>query len=126
MELSYLIAAIRRRWWLVGLLSLLGAVGGYLAGGSPVVAYEARAVLNIQPPQNALGGTVFFNDPDRYVIGQLSVLQNSGLASQVAEQFPGETMQSISRAVAVTHEPRTDLVTVAVTRADAKQAIFRL
>lgn len=122
MELSYLIAAIRRRWWLVGVLALVGLLAGLLAKGPTKTVYEAKAVLNIQPPQNALGGTVFLSDPDRYVIGQLSVLQSSGLAERVASQFPGQSTQTIAEAVVVTHEPRTDIVTVGVTLADPKAA----
>lgn len=122
MELSYLFAAIRRRWWLVALLSVLGLVGGYFASGSKSVVYEAKAVLLIQPPQNALGGTVFIADPDRYVIGQLSVLNSSALAERVASQFPGNTAVSISDAIKVTHEPKTEIVTIGVTLADPKQS----
>jgi uncharacterized protein involved in exopolysaccharide biosynthesis/Mrp family chromosome partitioning ATPase len=114
-ELSYIFSAIRRRWWLVVLVAGLGAVGGYLANGKQVVAYEARALVNIQPPQNALGGTVFVNDPDRYVQSQLSVLQSSFIAEKVAAEYPGETTESISKMVTVTHEPRSDLVSVGVT-----------
>lgn len=122
MELSYLLSAIRRRWWLVVLLSILGAVGGYFANGKKVATYQARALVNIQPPQNALGGTVFLSDPDRYVLSQLSVLQSSFIAEKVATQYPGQTTDSVSRAITVTHEPRSDLVTVGVTLADPQQA----
>ena len=59
MEWSNLFSAIRRRWWLAVLLSILGAVGGYFANGTKVATYEVRALVIIQPPQNALGGTVF-------------------------------------------------------------------
>jgi uncharacterized protein involved in exopolysaccharide biosynthesis/Mrp family chromosome partitioning ATPase len=121
-ELSYLFAAIRRRWWLIVLLPALGLVGGYFASGTKTVVYEAKAGLLIQPPQNALGGTVFIADPDRYVIGQLSVLNSSALAERVASQFPGYTALSISTATVITHEPKTEIVTIAVTLTDPKQA----
>jgi uncharacterized protein involved in exopolysaccharide biosynthesis/Mrp family chromosome partitioning ATPase len=121
-ELSYLFAAVRRRWWLVALLSVLGLAGGYLASGTSVVAYQATAVLDIQPPQNSFGSTVFISDPDRYVIGQLSVLRSSTLAERVATQFPGQTVTSMTNAVTVTHEPKSSLVTIGVTLADPKQA----
>jgi uncharacterized protein involved in exopolysaccharide biosynthesis len=121
-ELSYLFAAVRRRWWLVALLSVLGLAGGYLASGTHVVAYRATAVLDIQPPQNSFGSTVFISDPDRYVIGQLSVLRSSTLAERVATQFPGQTVTSMTNAVTVTHEPKSSLVAIGVTLTDPKQA----
>jgi uncharacterized protein involved in exopolysaccharide biosynthesis len=121
-ELSYLFSALRRRWWLVVLLAILGAVGGSFATRQKVATYEARALVNIQPPQNALGGTVFLNDPDRYVVSQLSVLQSSFIAEKVAAQYPGQTTASVSKAITVTHEPRSDVVRVGVTLADPQQA----
>ena len=62
------------------------------------------------------------NDPDRYVLSQLSVLQSSSIAEKVATQYPGQTTDSVSHAITVTHEPRSDLVTVGVTLADPQQA----
>lgn len=121
-ELSYLMAAVRRRWWLIGSLAILGGILGLLAGGDKTVAYQARAVLNIQPPQNALGGTVFISDPDRYVISQLSVLRSEGLAQRVASAHPGQTSQSIANAVSIAHEPKSDIVTIGVTLADPEEA----
>ncbi len=122
MELSFIAAALRRRAWLLPLGLLLGLVVGTRIGGSTSSWYEARAVLIIQPPQNPLGGNTFVNDPDRYVIGQLSVLQSSELAARLASSFPGETTSSIRGAVTVTQQPRTDLVTVTARSGDPARA----
>jgi Mrp family chromosome partitioning ATPase len=121
-ELSFIASAVRRRWWLVPLGLVLGALAGTLLPPKDASAYEARAVLIIQPPQNPLGGNTFVNDPDRYVIGQLSVLQSSELAARLADKFPGETTASIRSAVSVEQAPKTDIVTVTARSSDPAKA----
>ncbi len=115
MELGFIFSAIRRRWWLVPALALVGFL---LASAVPEAAgnqYEARSVLLIQPPTNQAGATVFLNDPDRYVIGQLSVLKNPSLIAAIASNFPGEDEESLAKGIEVGHEPRTDIVTIQAT-----------
>ncbi|MGI9624179.1 MAG: hypothetical protein ACR2PK_15190 [Acidimicrobiales bacterium] len=84
MELSFVIKALQRRWWIVVLFSLLGAIpGAMLDNNSDTVEFESTAVLLVSPPTTAqtinLSG-----DPDRYVQGQLNVLESSALATEVA------------------------------------------
>jgi Mrp family chromosome partitioning ATPase len=122
MELRYLSSVLRRRWWLVLIGLVVGLIAGLVFGSGNGSLYEARAVLLIQPPQNVLGGAIFNADPDRYVIGQITVLDSSSLAERVATASSGRNTEDIQRAVVISHEPKTDIVTVAVQLNDASEA----
>jgi capsular polysaccharide biosynthesis protein len=121
-ELSYLFSVLRRRWWLPLVGLLLGLVLGRVAGGDTSSVYESRAVLNVLPPVNVSGITIYQSDPDRYVVGQVSVLKSSSLAEQVAALLPNRTTDEVSKATTITHEPRTDIVVISVVLDDAKDA----
>ena len=122
MELFYLFSALRRRWWMVLIGALLGFIIGQVAVGPSPVEYESRSVLLIQPPQNAFGGAVFNNDPDRYVIGQISILNSPSLAARVAQKLDNASTAEIRRAVKVVHEPKTEVVTIKAKSGDAARA----
>ncbi|HEV8298921.1 MAG TPA: hypothetical protein VGQ20_16560 [Acidimicrobiales bacterium] len=122
MELSFIVAAIRRRLWLVLLLTVIGGVAASLIDSSSKSdEYQARAVLLIQPPTST-GGTVINSDPDRYVIGQLRFLESADLAERVAAQVPGETRATVQNAVRVEHQPKTDIVDVLARATDPARA----
>jgi capsular polysaccharide biosynthesis protein/cellulose biosynthesis protein BcsQ len=118
-ELSYIFSAVRRRLWLVVLFAVIGLAVGYVARESQAsTEYEARSVLLVSPPASANGSTVFVNDPDRYVIGQLSVLNSAALAERVAAAVSGETRQSVSDAISIEHEQKTDIVRIIARTSD--------
>jgi capsular polysaccharide biosynthesis protein/Mrp family chromosome partitioning ATPase len=121
-ELSYLFSVLRRRWWLPLVGLLLGLVLGRALGGDPSKLYESRAVLNVSPPVNVSGITIYQSDPDRYVVGQVSVLKSSSLAERVAALLPNRTTDEVSKATSISHEPRTDIVVISVVLDDAKDA----
>ena len=58
MELSFVISAVRRRWWLVVIFAVLGALAARELSKPGVTEYEANAVLLVQPPT---GTNVGFN-----------------------------------------------------------------
>ena len=123
MELGYIVSAVRRRLWLIVLFAVLGLLAGLaLTGKQTAVDYETRAVLLVQPPSSATGSFSFSNDPDRYVIGQIPVLEGSGLAERVAANIPGETVGSIQHAIRIEHRPKTDVVDVVVVHSDPERA----
>lgn len=123
MELGYIVSAVRRRLWLIVVFAVLGLLAGLaLTGTQTAVDYETRAVLLVQPPSSATGSFSFSNDPDRYVIGQIPVLEGSGLAERVAAKIPGETVGSIQHAVRIVHRPKTDVVDVVVVHSDPERA----
>ncbi len=124
MELSFVISALRRRFWVVTLFALLGSIPGLRA--DPVVSneYESTSVLLVQPPTRA-NVNLFSTDPDRYVVSQLSVLESELLAQDVAEritlQFGEEiTVAALRTLVEIEHLPATDIVEV-TTRIDSSQ-----
>jgi capsular polysaccharide biosynthesis protein/Mrp family chromosome partitioning ATPase len=121
-ELSYLFSVLRRRWWLPLLGLVVGLVLGQAVGGDTSKQYESRAVLNVSPPVNVSGITIYQSDPDRYVVGQVSVLKSSSLAERVAALLPNRTTDEVSKATTISHEPRTDIVVISVVLDDPKDA----
>lgn len=119
MELSFVISALRRRFWVVTLFALLGSLPGLTSNRSESNVWESTAVLNVQPPTRT-GVNIFQVDPDRYVQGQLSVLESEELASQVAAKITAASNEEITPAelrqiVAIEHKPETDVVEITTT-----------
>ncbi len=113
MELSFIAGALRRYWWIVVILAVLGGIPGLIVRHDAIGKYEATAVLLVSPPSQSAAQVSLANDPDRYVIGQLSVLKSSALASVVATGVGnGQTSASIGDAVSVSHVPKTDIVQI--------------
>ncbi|NLV56579.1 MAG: hypothetical protein GXY13_13305 [Acidimicrobiales bacterium] len=118
MELPFITSALRRYWWVV----ILGALGGVLAATvlapSGPAGYTSRAVLLLQAPSDSFQ-SYRSNDPDRYVKGQLNVLNSEVLAQRVAERVdPDLRPAEVASLVSFTHEPLTDVVHVEVTSQD--------
>ncbi len=110
MELSFVLSALRRRLWLVALFALLGSLPGLLSDPPTSTDYESEARINIVQP--TVGGITFLqSDPNRYVIGQLSVLESASLVNQVAQEN-NLSLTDVREAVAVEQDPETDVVTV--------------
>ncbi len=109
MELSFVLAALRRRFWLVLLFALLGAIPGLLADDQVISDdYQSFAELEIRQPTQ--GTNIFLqSDPDRYVQGQLAVLESAALVTKVA-QANGLTPLDVREAVTIEQEPETDVV----------------
>jgi Mrp family chromosome partitioning ATPase len=113
LELSFIVIAIRRHLWVVALCAILGLIPGLIAHQGTSDLFEAHSVLLVTPPTQNRGATISLSDPDRYVIGQLSVLQSSVLAERVATAMGGsETRRSIDEAVEIVHRAKTDVVDV--------------
>lgn len=93
MELSFVIKALQRRWWVIVLFSLLGAIPGSLIDTSDDSKFESVALVFVSPPSD--GEIVFVNDPDRYVQGQLTVLQSLALAQEVAAAIGDESAAAV-------------------------------
>lgn len=123
MELSFILTALRRRWWLVALGAILGAVPGMLAGPSGPGTFESTATLSVEPPTPIGAGTFFDSQPDRYVVSQVSVIGSAGLAQQVADEIgDGATVVGILASVEIEQEPETDIVNVTATADSAARA----
>ena len=85
MELPFLLSAMRRYIWVVVLGAVLGAIPGVALALTASEFYESRAVLLIAPPTDARSLAPVATDPDRYLAGELSVLES--YSDQVAERI---------------------------------------
>ncbi len=126
MELSFVISALRRRFWVVTLFALLGSIPGLRVDPAASTDYRATAILLVQPPTRT-NINVFSSDPDRYVVSQLSVLESESLAQRVADRITVEFAEPISVAalgvlVEIEHKPQTDIVEVTTTIDDPQKA----
>ena len=121
MELSFVIKALQRRWWVIVLFSLLGAVPGALVDDSGPVEFRSDAVLLISPPST--GDTILFQtDPDRYVQGQLNVLSSISLAEDVARAIGDQTVSAVRNSTTFEQLNETDIVVVSSSSADPERA----
>lgn len=120
MELAFLTSAGRRYWWLIGICAVLGAIPGLLLVGGGQDLYESRAVLLIAPPTQAQTVVNLSGDPDRYVAGEISVLES--LSEEVAEEVAGVETGDLPGTARFEQQPETDVVIVVVTDTDPERA----
>ncbi len=113
MELRLLAAALRRRLTVIVLAALAGVAVAALLLTSQSSTYRATASLLLDPLAVTTPlGQPFTGDPERYIGGQMRILQGQELAQAAARNLPGETAASLSRSVSVTHTVGSDLVDV--------------
>ncbi len=129
MELSFVIAALRRRFWVVTLFALLGSLPGLTTDSVTSDMWVSTSVLSVQSPTRT-NLNVFSSNPDRYVLSQLSVLESESLAAEVVNEVnlqPGGsdlTVADLRATVDIKHKPETDIVTITSTTDDPKKAAF--
>jgi Mrp family chromosome partitioning ATPase len=111
-ELTFVLTALRRRWWVIVGGVVLGLLLGLRLSPPAEGLYRSDAVLLISPP-TMVGGNVFVGNPDRYVAGQLSVLTSVSLASAVAESVgDGATAAGMLGSTTVSQQPDSDVVVI--------------
>ncbi len=120
MELPFLLSAMRRYIWVIVLGAVLGAVPGVVLSLTGSEYYESRAVLLIAPPTDARSLASVSTDPDRYVAGELSVLES--YSDQVAERVGGTSANDVGSSVTFEQQPDTDVVVVVARGDSAKEA----
>gem|GEM_PF-1929055 len=119
MELSYVLNAVRRYWWVVVVCVGLGLVP-LLSRESEEDTFVSEAVVLVSPPSESRTQVSYVNDPDRYVLGQLEALRSRTLAERVAARLgQGATAADVAAAVEIEHQPGTDVVQVRGTAVDA-------
>lgn len=123
MDFQYLFTVLARRWRVLIALGAVGVILGAMLYATYPETYEARAVLEILPPRSASGIGSWNADPDRYVIGQVAVLDNISLAANVASKVHGLSTQDVVTSRTIEQEPKSDIVSVVVNRTDPKQAM---
>jgi len=122
MEWSFISAAVRRRLGLVIALAVLGALPGFLGLVSSGDSYQATATINVAAPTGN-GAAAAANQPDRWVLSQLSVVQSIDTLDDAAATLGSDwTGAGIGSLINVEQEPETDLIHVTATAGDASTA----
>lgn len=124
MELSFILTAALRRWWLILGFALFGVVA-VSAVSSTEPGYESNALLGLTPSSSANVNDFF--DPDRYIAGQITVLRSGELAERVAATLTdGDTSTFTAADVLSMTEaeqlPGTNVVRVGATSSDRQVA----
>ena len=120
MELSFVFAALKRRWWVVLIFAEIGILP-LLLGGAPVTTiYESEARMEILPPD---GARLSAGQPDRYLLSQLEVMNSRAIAEEVALTL-GDVNEAgaVRRSSTFQHLPETDIVAVRVRQDDPELA----
>jgi len=120
MELAFLTSAIRRYWWIPVVAVVLGAFPAVLLRATADTRYESKGVLIIAPPTESRTVVSFQGDPDRYVAGELSVLES--LSDRVAEEVDGVSAADLADDVTFEQQPLTDVVIISARAARPKLA----
>lgn len=110
MELSFVLSALRRRFWIVTLLAGLGALPGLLT--DPPVSNDFRSeaqLVILQPTQ--IGAPFATVDPERYLVTELAVLESAELEARVAEAN-GLDITEVRDAVMIQQVPETNVVEI--------------
>jgi Mrp family chromosome partitioning ATPase len=110
LELSFVLSALRRRFWVVSVFAFLGALPGLVRDAPVSDQYRSVAELVVQQPTQANGG-FFTSDPDRYVVSQLSVLESAVLVNEVAD-LNNLSVLEVREAVEIEQLPDTDVVEI--------------
>jgi len=122
MELSFVIAALKRRIWIVLIFVQLGALP-FILGSNPATeaaAYESEALIEMLPSATA---RTFTAEPNRYVLTQMEVLRSLELAAEVAERLDVvDGPEPIRRNTTIDQIVDTDAVSVRVRLADPVEA----
>ena len=119
MDLSFVVSAVKRYWWLALGGLLIGSAVGVTLRGETETVYQSRALLYIAPPSisPATGGT----SSDRYVAGQLLVLGSYSAAEDVAQAAgEGQTADSVLATLSVIQAQNTDIVELTVSTPEAR------
>jgi len=122
MELSFVIAALKRRLWVVLIFVQLGALP-FILGSTPATeanAFESEALIEMLPSATA---RTFTAEPDRYVLTQMEILRSRQLATEVAEQLGAvDGPDPIRRSTEIDQIVDTDAVSIRVRLADPLDA----
>lgn len=110
MEISFLLAAARRRLWLLIPFVILGALPGIYKMSSSTTEFQSATLLKVSPP-TAGGQSGVFN-LDRYITTETAIM--SAQAEQVAPALTGYNLRPIdvARSVSINRTPNSDIVRI--------------
>lgn len=118
MELRQYLDILKRRKWMIVQATVIVAVAAYLFASMKTPMYQSSARILLRPNDAAEqlypGYSVeVFSDPDRYVSGQLDIIQSEAVARLAAEELPGNTdPQALLAEVSAGQGGLTDVVDI--------------
>ncbi len=108
MELSFVISALKRRFWIIALFAMAGFILG-LAVAPSDISYESSVGLVVRQP---VGDN---QDPERYLATELDVISSSRFIRQTADEFDVLTFDEVADAISIEQKPETDAVLITAT-----------
>ena len=118
MELSFVVTAVRRYWWITLICIVVGTMAGLNLRGEAVEEYSSTSLILVSAPTASAANT-FSSGGDRYVQGELSVLQSTSLAESVATDVgQGLTADDVVELVEISQIISTDVINITVTTPD--------
>lgn len=120
MELSFVVTAVRRYWWVVVLASLVGLVAGRQFDDDGPTLHESTALVLVAEPTSTWSDAAV---ADRYLLGQLSVFRSSSLASTVADTVGGGLdAGAVMASTEMSQVADTDVISVTAASTDPDEA----
>jgi len=106
---------------------VVGVAAGLLSNlRGPVYQATARVLLTPNDPTQQLNPTtglgVVGNDPDRYVVGQISIAESEAVKVEAVKFLPGVSVKAIEGKVSVSQGGRSNVLNITAAGADPVQA----
>ena len=121
MDLSFVMHALRRAWWVVATGVFLGALLGVALPSLSAEQFESKGSLVISPPERS--NVPVTSNLDRYIAGQIAVLTSDSFLDGVAAILAdGTTPAQLVAAVVIAQVPDTDIATVTSSAPTSDQA----
>lgn len=115
MELRFVIASLRKWWWIVILGALDGALAAGTLAGPAQPRFQSTAVIAVKSPDGVA------TSPDRWVAQQIAILRSKAFSDRVAARASVDPDVAAS-AVKVAQQPATDLVEIVATDVNPQRA----
>ena len=128
LELRQFLDSLRRnKWFVIEVVVVFSLAAGILSNlRTPVYRATARVLLTPNDPTQQLnpvtGSGAVGNDPDRYVAGQVSIVQSEGVAAEAAKSLPGVTVDEVERKISVGKDGESNVLKISATDPDPAKA----
>jgi capsular exopolysaccharide synthesis family protein len=124
---QYLDILKRHKWFIIEAVVVVGLAAGIFSGlRTPIYEATARVLLTPNDPTQQLnptgGNGVVGNDPDRYVTGQINIIQSEGVAREAAKTLNGVTFQQVEAALSAKQTDQSNVVSISATDPDPGRA----
>lgn len=122
-ELRHLLAVIRRHRWTIVQAAIAVALVAGLVSAQQTPMYSASSRILLRPNDaseslyGAYGSQSLFNDPDRYVSGQIDIAKSEDVAKVAAKEVGLDT-EDVEALVSVGQVGVSDIIEVSVVHSD--------